>query len=291
MELFAQHTVNGIAVGMSYLMFAMGFALIFGVTNIINFSHGEFLMLAAMLTYFLMTSFGLGYFTSIPLVLLILISVALISNRVAVQPLLNRPNYMTFAVISTMGLSMFFSNLAVVIWTADYKHVYSPLANMYASVGGIVIEWQKVLLIAVAAVCIILLMLFLHRTMMGNSIRAAAQNKVGAAIVGINVNRVYAITFVIACTLSGIAGWLVAPSTWAAPYMGLTALLKGFVVVVLTGLGNITGVIGAGLLLGLAESYFGAYVSYTFTDAFTYSLIMVLLIVRPQGLFARIGGK
>lgn len=286
---FVQQTVNGIGMGGAYVMFASGFTLIFGVMNVINIAHGEFYMLGGLLTYFLMTSLGLNYFAAVGVCLLAAAGIGFVCNRVAVVPALGRPDAELIILIATIGLSIIMSNSALFVWGASQKFIASPFLRAYLTIGGVTINWQRVLLIVIAAISVTLLTLFLRFTKTGRIVRAAAQNKVGAALMGINLRQAYGLTFAIAAVMAALAGALAMPNSWATPFVGGDVLLKGFVVVILAGLGNIPGTIAAGLLLGIVEAYFGAFVSYAYKDAFIYLVIILLLLVRPQGLFARTG--
>jgi len=282
-DVLAQQLTNGMVNGMTYVLIATGLTLVFGVLHIINFAHGEFYMLGAFFTYFAVKLLGLDYISAAVVATLGVAVLGIFANRLFFWPL--RKEHEFTILLSSLGLGLLLTNGGELLFGADPKYVPSPFADSIIEVGQLVITQQRVLIFFVGAVVLILLNLFIRRTRMGKMMRATAQNPEGAALTGVNIRQVYTVTFVLACGLAALAGAMVGPTSMIFPTIGGWAVLKGFIVVILGGLGSIPGAVIGGLALGIIESLAGGYISLGFAQAIGYAIIIVVLLFRPQGLF------
>ncbi len=286
--LFIQQIINGLVAGMSYVLIATGLTLVFGVLRIINFAHGEFYMLGAYLTYYVIGLLHLDYISGVILATLLVAGLGILANRLFFWPL--RREHEFTILLSSLGLALLLSNGGEVVFGADPKYVPSPFADETVDLGPLVLTQQRIVVFAVAALVLALLYGFIRYTRMGKMMQATAQNPEGAALTGIDVAWVHTYTFALACGLAALSGALVGPTAMIFPSVGNWAVLKGFIVVILGGLGSVTGALVGGLLLGVIESLGGGYVSLGFMEAIGYAIIIIVLLWRPQGLFGTARG-
>jgi branched-chain amino acid transport system permease protein len=281
--LLIQQILNGLVNGMSYVLIATGLTLVFGVLRIINFAHGEFYMLGALLTYYVGKLVGLDYLSSTVAATVLVAGLGVVADRLFFWPL--RREHEFTILLASLGLSLFIVNGSELLFGSDPKYVDSPLADETLEFGQIVLTQQRVLIFGVAAVAIAALYAFLRFSRLGKMMRATAQNPEGAALTGVNIGFVHAYTFAFACGLAGLAGALVGPTVMVFPSVGGWAVLKGFIVVVMGGLGSVSGALIGGLLLGVVEALAGNYISLGFKEAIGYGIIILVLLWRPNGLF------
>lgn len=281
--LFIQQVINGLVAGMSYVLIATGLTLVFGVLRIINFAHGEFYMLGALLTFYVGKVLGFDYISSTIAATLIVAVLGIVANQLFFWPL--RREHEFTILLASLGLSLFIVNGGELLFGADPKYVDSPFADETIEVGSIVVTQQRVLIFVVAAVAIGALYAFIRYSRLGKMMRATAQNPEGAALTGVDIRFVHAYTFAMACGLAALAGALVGPTVMVFPTVGNWAVLKGFIVVVMGGLGSVSGALVGGLLLGVVEALAGNYVSLGFKEAIGYCIIILVLLWRPNGLF------
>jgi branched-chain amino acid transport system permease protein len=283
-----QQVFYGLTNGMAYALFAIGLSLIWGIVGVINLAHGELYMLGAMLAWLAETTLGLNFFGSAIVSIVVLGAVGILCNRVAVQPLLGVRNFLLVTLLSTLGLSMIFMNGAIVVWGDISREVTTPFSEII-KVGGIQVSADRIVTFAVTVGAVLLLHFFLTRSKLGKALRASAQSSFGARLVGIDLKRIYALGFALGAALAALAGISLAPIWFAYPHMGQTMLIKGFVTVILAGLGSIYGCVAAGLFIGLAESLFGYYISVYYREAFCFVIMVIILLVKPTGLFQKAG--
>lgn len=279
----AQQLVNGLVNGMAYVLIATGLTLIFGVLRIINFAHGEFYMLGAFVTYYVMTLLGFGYVPAVVIATLVVAVAGILANRLFFWPL--RKEHEFTILLCSLGLALLLTNGGEVLFGADPKYVPSPFSDEIVEFGNVIVTQQRVVIIGVGILVLIALYFFIKNSAMGKMMRATAQNSEGAALTGINISRVHAFTFALACGLAALAGALVGPTAMIFPTVGSWAVLKGFIVVIMGGLGSIPGALIGGLLLGVIEALGGGYISLGFAEAIGYAIIIAVLLWRPQGLF------
>ena len=280
---FLQQLLNGLANGMGYVLIAVGLTLVFGVLRVVNFAHGEFFMLGAYVTYYGMTLAGMDYISSMLVATVVVAGLGILANRFFFQPLKKEHEFTIL--LSSLGLALLLSHLAEAIFGADPKYVDTPYSDATFSLGDITVTQQRVGVIVVASAMIAATYWFIKHTRMGKMMQATAQNPEGAALTGINTRFVHAYTFALACALAAVSGALVGPTAMLYPTVGDWAVLKGFIVVVMGGLGSVTGALMGGLILGIAESLGGGYISLGFKEAIGYAIIIVVLLLRPNGLF------
>ena len=286
---FAQQVVNGLANGMGYVLIAVGLTLVFGVLRIVNFAHGEFYMLGAYFTYYVISIAGINYIAALLIATAGVAALGILANQFFFRPL--RKEHEFTILLSSLGLALLMANGAETLFGAAPKYVPTPYADETMDIGPIVITQQRLLVIAVTIVMIAGTYWFIRNTRMGKMMQATAQNPEGAALTGINTGFVHAYTFAFACGLAALSGALVGPTAMLTHTVGDWAVLKGFIVVVMGGLGSVTGALFGGMLLGIAESLGGGYVSLGFKEAIGYGIIILVLLWRPQGLFGVAAGR
>lgn len=284
MELFLQQLVNGIALGSVYSLAALGLTLVFGVLRIPNLAHGALYMIGAYVTYFALTSYGLPYIVAIAVAAVILGLVGILMERLVFHPLRNAPH--THHLIAAVGALFFLQSGAQVLWGSQFREMQSPFAGI-VNVFGIGIGQQRLVIIAASIIVMVGLFLFLKKTVPGQTIEAIEQDRTGASLVGIDANRVSMMTFGISAALAAVAAGLVAPINLLSPTMGEALNLKVFAIIILGGLGSIPGAIVGGFALALAEVFSNTYISNAFGEAIGFVFLLIVLAVRPTGLFSK----
>jgi len=281
LSFFLSQLIIGIQLGSQYVMVALGLTLIFGILDISHFAHGHMFMMGAYLLYILTVLAKMNYWVAFPLCMIALAVGGVIVERVAYRPLKDRPHINTF--IAAIGLILFLETLVRAIQPKALS-VPKPI-DKAVSFLGVTMEVQRLIVIVGAIVLVVLLHLFIKRTRLGTAIEAVAQDREGAALVGINVNRISSLTFAIATALAAAAAVLMAPLAYISPEMGSVLILKAFVIVVLGGLGSMQGAIVGGYLLGVLEAMAIAYISSSYKDVFAFAVLIIILAFRPTGLF------
>lgn len=284
MELFLQQLVNGIALGSVYSLAALGLTLVFGVLRIPNLAHGALYMVGAYVTYFALTSYGLPYIAAIAVAAVILGLVGILMERLVFHPLRNAPH--THHLIAAVGALFFLQSGAQVLWGSQFRQMPSPFAGI-VNVFGVEIGGQRLVIIAASVIVMAGLFLFLKKTVPGQTIEAIEQDRTGASLVGIDANRVSMMTFGISAALAAVAAGLVAPINLLSPTMGEALNLKVFAIIILGGLGSIPGAIVGGFALALAEVFSNTYISNAFGEAIGFVFLLIVLAVRPTGLFSK----
>lgn len=287
METFLNILMSGILLGGIYSLVSIGLNLIFGVVRIVNFAQGEFVMLAMYATFFLST-LGIGPYYAVFLVAPLMFVFGLAVQRLVLQPLQNEPMMQIFA---TFGLLILLENAVLALTRGEGLSLAGPYSRLVIDLFGLKASGVRVIVFAAATAIAIALMLFLHRTMAGKAIRAVIQDRQGARLMGINVERTYLLTFALGSALAGVAGALLAPIYTLSPYIGGNFILAAFAVVVLGGLGSVPGAYIGGLAVGLMESFAGYYVDPALKQAIWFIIFVAVLIVRPSGLLGRVGAE
>jgi branched-chain amino acid transport system permease protein len=241
-------------------------------------------MLGAYVCFFLITVFGLGYWPALAAAAIMLAVAGVVLERLAYSPLRKESHISSF--ISALGALIVLENGVIALWGPQGQRIPNPYPGII-EVFGITMSQQRLLVIAAAVVMIVLLQLFIKKTTLGSTIEAVAQNPEGAKLVGINVKLVSSLTFAISTGLAAIAACLVAPIFMISPSMGALLGMKAFVIVILGGLGSVPGAIVGGLILGLIESLGGGYLSAAYKDVFAFGALVLILAVKPTGLFGK----
>lgn len=284
MSLFIQQLVNGVALGSVYGLVALGLTLVFGVLRIPNFSHGALYMVGAYVTYFSLVSYGMPYIVAIAISAVVLALIGVVLERVVFHPLRNMPH--THAMIASIGVLLFLTSGAQLLFGADFRRMESPYAGII-NVFGIGIGQQRLIIIGASVAVMGGLYWFLKRTVPGQTIEAIEQDRVGASLVGIDANRVSMMTFAISAGLAAVAAGLVAPINLISPTMGDVVNLKAFAIIILGGMGSVPGAIVGGFALALAEVFGSTYISSDFGDLVGFLFLVVVLALRPTGLFSK----
>jgi branched-chain amino acid transport system permease protein len=274
---------------MGYVLIAVGLTLVFGVLRIVNFAHGEFYMLGAYFTYYITSLIGIDYLGALAIATIAVAAVGILANQFFFRPL--RREHEFTILLSSLGLALLMANGAEYLFGADPKYISTRYADETFDVGPLVITQQRLLVILFAVIMIAGTYWFIRYTRMGKMMQATAQNPEGAALTGVNTGFVHAYTFAFACGLAALSGALVGPTGMLTHTVGDWAVLKGFIVVVMGGLGSVTGALFGGLVLGIAESLGGGYISLGFKEAIGYGVIILVLLWRPQGLFSAVSGR
>jgi branched-chain amino acid transport system permease protein len=284
MDQFLQALINGVMLGGYYGAMVLGFSVIWGVMGVINLAHGEFIMLGAYLTWLLNKQYNWEPFLALFVVMPTMFVLGYVLQRILINRVVERPHLISLLV--TFALGIIIANSAKLIFTADPRVTESNLSGFWR-VGNVTLPVTKTFILVAALIIMASLYLFLHRTRLGKSIRAAAQNKEAARMVGIEIDTVYAITFGICIALTGAAGMLVSPTRAVFPFMGPPLTLKAFAITAMSGLGSIPGALIGGIVLGLVEVFLGTYIPGVGTNVgivSSFVLLVVVLVTRPQGL-------
>ena len=272
-------------VGSIYALIAMGVAMIYGVMNVPDFALGAKAMLggyvAFLLTATLHQSYGVALLGSMAVLAVLGIGV----ERWIFRPLAGAPGINGF--ISSFGLLLVFENFALLAFGSSYRRILSPFDRQVVQVVGASLTMQRLLVVLVAVAAMAGLHLFIRFTTLGAAIRAVAQNRRGALLCGIHTERIAGVTMAIGSALAGVAGGLIGPIAMVYPTMGETLIVKAFVITILGGMGSIVGAIVGGYILGLIEALGAMYVSVDYKDAFAFAVLVLVLTVRPQGLFGK----
>jgi branched-chain amino acid transport system permease protein len=281
-----QQTINGIVFGSLYVLVALGLTLIYGVLVQINFAHADVVTIGAFAAYFFTFALGGNYLASIAVALLVGAVLGWLVNATIFAPLRERGSEL-LPLIATIGVSILLQN-AMLLWFGPIPYPFdSPYSNEVIRIGGgTFITWQNLIIVVVSTVTIVLLYAFMKFTFMGKALRAVAQDRETAGLMGINPNQLIMLTFVIASALAGMGGAMLGPILVLTPFAGTTVIVKAFAIVIIGGFGNVEGTIIAGLLVGLIESYATQFVNPGLTDIIVFTLLLLMLAFRPTGLIA-----
>jgi branched-chain amino acid transport system permease protein len=281
---FLQIIFWGLYAGCIYILLGTGLNLIFGVMKIVNFAHGEFLMIGAYMTATIFFLTGINPYVIILLSMITLIGVGAVVERLCFRPILGTGKLNE--IFLSIGLIYIFQNGAAMIWGDAWQSVKSPYDGITIPIGPLSVPLDCIIIIVVTAVILIALNLFLKRTRIGKEMRATSQNRKGAMLIGIDVERIDVISFSLGCALAAAAGtlWVVSGQVFN-PYMGSIPAVKAFAIIILGGLGSIPGAIIGGLLMGIAENGAAFYLGGIWKDAVSFIILIIVLIVRPTGLF------
>lgn len=266
--------------GMTYVLIASGFSLIYGIMRLLNFAHGEFYMLGAFATYLLCERLGLDYFTAIALSMIIMAILGVLVYHVFFRPFRDQHDP---SLVIALAIAMLIGGLGLLIFGDEDKSVPSPFPGVI-KVLGVTLSMERIVVIIVAIILMATLTFYIKYSRMGQAMRAVSQDREAAALQGIGVNSTFTLCMAISSALAGAAGALLAPLFFVNPFIGMHAVLKALIVVVIGGLGSIPGAIAGGLLLGFVESIGNTFLG-NITEMLGFVLVMVVLMFRPQGLF------
>jgi branched-chain amino acid transport system permease protein len=287
--IFVELAISGLMLGGVYALISIGLTLIFGVLRVVNFAHGEFLMVGMFLAYWLFALAGVPVYLSALLSLPLFALFGYLVYRLVIGRTLGRGDVVQ--IFATVGLGVILQNTALVLWTGDFRTIRSPYSDALLRAGGVQVSVPLLVAFLVALAVTALLFVFLNRTLEGKAIRAVAQDPIAALSLAIDTNRVYLRAFTIGTCCVGLAGVLLAPSYPIFPAIGLNFGLVSYVVVVLGGLGSMVGALLGGLVIGLVEVVSGFFLGTELKQALYFLIFILVLIVRPQGLFGQRGAE
>jgi branched-chain amino acid transport system permease protein len=290
MEMVFQTIANGILVGALYGLIALGLGLLMGVMKFLNIAHGTFIILGGYISFWLFTLWGIDPFLSIPLVIMAMFLIGLVLYRLALSPLLKLPNIgmrIDTSMLVTFGLIWVLDNVMTMLWTPDTRTIMTFYTGETFKFSGMRFSLTRLGGLGVAVFVAIALYFILSRTYFGKHIRAATQDAEAASLCGINVHRIYLFSSGIAIALAGVAGVIVISTYSISASGGISWLLIAFVVMILAGEGNINAIIPAGVIFGLLEAGSVLVVGVPYRQAIALLVFIVVLMFRPQGLFAK----
>jgi branched-chain amino acid transport system permease protein len=278
-----QQLVNGVIIGSSYALLAVGLTLIFGIMRIVNFAHGEFYMLGGVICYYAAGALQLNYFLSLLLAVAATMALGGALERSILRFL--KEQSIDATIIVTIGLSIFIQNIVLLLIGPVPKTIPSPFGEAPLSFGPVTVTEAQLFVIAATAIVIAGLHLLLRYTYLGRAMRATFSERDAALLVGVDADRTASITFILGSGMAAFAGALLGSIFLVYPSMGGVAVLKAFIVVIMGGLGNVLGAIAGGLLLGVAEGFVSGFVSSGYSEAIGFVIVIGVLLFRPQGLF------
>ncbi|SMF45722.1 amino acid/amide ABC transporter membrane protein 1, HAAT family [Tistlia consotensis] len=299
-DVLLQQVINGVSLGAMYALLALGFTMVYGIIELINFTHFSVFMVGSFIAMAVLLAVGLSgqsvILTGLPLVAVLLLALVVtmlatgtlgvVIERTALRPLRNVPG--TAAMITTIGLAYILTNLVLLLVGAQQENYPNPLPNLTWHLGGATVHLREVLVWVVAAVLMLGLQLFVHHTKLGKAMQATAQDAEAARMMGVDVDRVVLTAFFLGSALAGAAGLIFGLYYNVVDFqIGYTAGLRAFTAAVLGGIGNIPGAMLGGLLIGLIESVGGQLIAVRWTDVIIFSILVLVLVFRPTGLLGR----
>lgn len=285
--MFLEQFLNGLTLGSTYALIALGYTMVYGIIQLINFAHGEIYMFGAFVGLFLVTVLGVNIGVALIGAMLFCMLLGMLIERIAYRPLRGKSSRLS-ALISAIGVSIFLSTLMVLIRgpnTTRYPEVMSITNYQF---GSISVSSLQIIILIVAGILMVALQVMVKKTRIGKAMRACSQDLEASYLMGVNVNRVISFTFAIGSALAAAGGVLVGiyyNAVW--PYMGTMAGLKAFAAAVLGGIGSIPGAMLGGLTLGILEIFGVAYLSSSYKDAIAFAILILVLIIRPQGILGQ----
>ncbi|MDA8351594.1 MAG: branched-chain amino acid ABC transporter permease [Firmicutes bacterium] len=283
--IFLQLLISGILIGGVYALISLGLTLIFGVMRIVNFVHGDMLMVAMYFSYWFYTLYSVDNYIGLFLVVPALGLLGALMYRFVIRHAIRRSH--EASILVTIGLSIVIQNAALLLWSADYRSIHNEWATRSLQWGDLRISSPLLIAFIVALVVTGILFAFLHRTYLGKAIRAASMDRFAAVLMGVHPQRIFTLSFAIGIALVGVAGALLSSVFAVHPTLGTQFLLVSFVVVVLGGLGSLRGAILGGLLIGVVETTSAYFIGSSMKQLVYLLLFIVILIVKPAGLFGK----
>ncbi len=282
---FLSYLISGISLGSVYAIIALGYTMVYGIAKMLNFAHGDVIMVGGYVSLLAMSSLGLPWWVGVLLAMVACTVLGVIIEGLAYKPLRAAPSLAVL--ITAIGVSYFLQNAAQLLWGASPKS-YTPVVGGALSLGGLTISGISLLTIAMCVVIMVGLTLFTSKSKMGKAMRACSEDKGAAQLMGINVNRTISLTFAIGSALAAIAGVLLCSfNTSLMPTTGSMPGIKAFTAAVFGGIGSIPGAFLGGMLLGIIESLSKAYISTQLANSIVFAVLIITLLVRPAGLLGK----
>ena len=283
---FIEQLINGLRTGSIYALIAIGYTMVYGIAKMINFAHGDIIMVGAYALYFSISVLGLPVPVALLLTVIVCSVLGVLIEKIAYKPL--RKAQPLAVLITAIGMSFFLQSSSLLIFGSTPIPFHSVIPNENIKVGPVVISSITLVTLVVTAVAMILLTLFINKTKLGSAMRAVSEDKGAAELMGINVNSTISMTFAIGSALAAVAGILyISQYQSMKPTLGALPGIKAFVAAVLGGIGSIPGAMLGGILLGLIESVSKAYISTELADAIVFGVLIVVLLFRPSGLLGK----
>lgn len=282
---FLQQIINGTHIGAIYALIALGYTMVYGIVKLINFAHGDIMMMGAYLAFLVLSNLGWPLWLAILVSMAVSALVGVVMEKVAYKPLRDAPRI--WALISAIGVSFFLQNLFLLLFKPDPRPFPAPQITPL-KIGGLQISGITVITLILSFSIMIILDRFIKKTRTGKAMRATSEDKEAAALMGISVNRTISITFAIGSALGALGGILFAVAyPQIDPYMGVMPGLKAFVAAVLGGIGIMPGAMLGGILLGIAESLTKGYLSTRWSDAVVFGILILVLLIKPTGILGK----
>jgi len=279
-----QQIFNGLTIGSVYTLVALGLTVVFGILGIAHFAHGSLAMFGGYLTFVFSTSMGLSFFASIAMAMPVGALMGMLIERLAYRPVRDAPHINAF--IIALGLTMMLEGGNLLLFGADQVIIQTPYQQVF-DFGGIFVAQLRMVVIVTAVTLVAVVTILLLKTKTGKSVRAVAQNRHAAVLMGVNVNFVSSVVFAISSALGVAAGALIGALLALAPGVGESFAVKGFAVLILGGLGSLPGAIFGGLVLGVSESLAAGFLSSAYKDVISFLIMILVLLVMPQGLMGK----
>lgn len=282
LSLYLQQIINGIINGGTYALIAVGLTLVFGILNVVNFAHGEYLMMGGYVTLLFTVILGTNFWVALIGAMIIVGIISILIEQLVFRPI--RFSDPMNNIIASMGLSILLVSLAEIILTSQPRPIEPPITEVI-QFKGLVISFYQLILLVLTVILILGLTLFVKYTKIGNAMRAVAQDLTAAKLMGVNINKVAIITFALSGALTAAAGTLLAPQYLVSPHMGSALLLKAFAVVIFGGIGNVQGAIFAAFIIGISESLASQFIQTGYSELIAFIILITVLLFRPHGLF------
>ncbi len=285
MDQFLQHLANAVILGGTYALLGIGLTLIFGIMRVVNFTHGELYAFGAYVVYLVAAALGLGFFLGLAVAVTAGVLLGALMEIALLRPMRNAD--IDTVMLVMIGAWIIMQNSELFVWGGVAKAIVTPFPEAPLVLGPVSISWLRLFVLLIALLLIVATYLLIHRTRLGKAMRATFQDRETAALMGVDIDAIHTATFAIGSGLAAAAGALLGPVFLVTPTMGDLASLKAFAIVILGGLGNITGATMGGFILALVEEIGAGYVSSGYRDAMGFLIIIVVLLFKPTGLFAR----
>ena len=286
MDQFLQQIVNGLSLGSTYALIALGYTMVYGIIKLINFAHGDIYMLGAYIGFAVITKLGLGFFPALIIAMVLCAIIGILTERIAYKPLRNSPRIALL--ITAIGVSFFMEYVMVYFVGANVRAFPDVIPKTQYYLGNVVINLQQIVILCTTIVLMVLLQFIVHKTKIGKAMRAVSADRDAAELMGINVNRTISATFAIGSALAGAGGVMVGMFYNSInPLMGMLPGIKAFVAAVFGGIGIIPGAMIGGFGIGLIETLVSGYGSSMYKDAVVFAILILVLIFKPAGLLGK----
>lgn len=286
MESIIEQIINGMRSGSIYALIALGYTMVYGIAKMINFAHGDIIMVGAYTLYVSIAKFNMPVWLAVITTIIVCAVLGITIERIAYKPLRKAPSLAVL--ITAIGMSFLLQSIALLIFNANPITVKSIITLKAVTIGGVTITGTTMVTLIVTFVCMVALTLFINKTKAGSAMRAVSEDKEAAQLMGINVNKTISMTFAIGSALAAVAGIMfVCQFQSIKPTLGALPGIKAFVAAVLGGIGSVPGAMLGGILLGIIESVSKAYISTELSDAIVFGVLVLVLLVKPSGLLGK----